>query len=91
MLILLAHARTHARTHTRTHTHIHTGTFLKSAGAWERLEVARYYEMKDGAKPSTPNHKPQAAEPKPQTPNPKPAAPDTAAGDVVRFGESTRE
>jgi hypothetical protein len=25
------------------------GTFLKSGAVWQRIDVARYYELKDGA------------------------------------------
>jgi hypothetical protein len=55
------------------------GTFLKSGTTWNRIEAARYYELKDGASTKTPDlpaHSPSS---------------DAAVGDVVRFGESTRE
>ncbi len=37
------------------------GTFIKSGAAWQRLDVARYYELKDGDDPhaSTSNPEPQ--------------------------------
>jgi hypothetical protein len=35
----------------RPHLTLLAGTFLKSGAVWQRIDVARYYELKDGKDP----------------------------------------